>query len=230
MAKNKAGKGAGAPPSKASKISFKARPKKKKKGPPTEPAPVPRLKVHYNETVLPALKEKFGIKVDLATPRITKVVINMGIGDANENPKKFEALMDDLESISGQRPQVTRARISVANFKLREGMAVGCRVTLRRARMWEFLDRLISLVFPRMRDFRGLSPKAFDGRGNYACGLQDQIVFPEVNADRVVFSQGMNIVVCTTARTDEQARELLRMSGFPFRDLPVVVLGQKQES
>ncbi len=225
MARNKGGAGA---PGKASKVSFKAQPKKKKKGAPETPPPAPRLKLHYNEVVRPQLKEKFGFKADLATPRVTKVVVNMGVGDAGENPKKLEQLMDDLEVITGQRPHVTRARISVANFKLREGMPVGCRVTLRKARMWEFLDRLISVVIPRLRDFRGLSPKQFDGRGNYAMGLADQIVFPEINADRVQFTHGMNIVVCTTARTDEQARELLRLVGFPFRDLPVVVLGTKE--
>jgi large subunit ribosomal protein L5 len=211
---------------KQSKVSFKARPKKKK-GAPEVAAPPARLRAHYREYVLPALKEKYGFTADLATPRVTKVVVNMGIGDANENPKKLEALMDDLEVIAGQRPHVTRARISVANFKLRQGMPVGCAVTLRKARMWEFLDRMISLVIPRMRDFRGLNPKSFDGRGNYAMGLNDQIVFPEIQGDRVQFAHGMNIVVCTTARSDEQARELLRLLGFPFRDLPVVVLGAK---
>jgi len=151
----------------------------------------------------------------------------MGVGDGAENPKKLNALLDDLETITGQRPQVNRARVSVANFKLREGMPVGASVTLRRARMWEFLDRLISLVIPRLRDFRGLSPKSFDGRGNYAMGLTDQIVFPEVNADRVEYFHGMNIVVCTTARTDDEARELLRLIGFPFRDLPVEIIPAK---
>ncbi len=219
-------KQSGATPGK--KVSFKARPKKKQSGAPATPPPTPRLKLHYQQNVLAQLKEKFGHTADLATPRITKVVISMGIGDANENPKKLEALVDELEMIAGQRPHVTTARISVANFKLRQGMPVGCAVTLRKARMWEFLDRLISLVLPRMRDFRGLNAKAFDGRGNYAMGLQDQIVFPEIQADRVQFTHGMNIVVCTTARTDEQARELLRLMGFPFRDLPVVVLGAKE--
>lgn len=224
---NKGGK-ASAAPGKASKLSFKARPKKKKKGAPEAPPPAPRLKLHYHDVVRGQLKEAFGFKADLETPRITKVVVNMGVGDANENPRKLEALMDDLETITGQRPHVTRARISVANFKLREGMPVGCRVTLRKARMWEFLDRLLSLVIPRLRDFRGLSAKSFDGRGNYAMGLQDQIVFPEVKADRVNHTHGMNIVVCTTARTDEHARELLRLTGFPFRDHPVVLLGAKE--
>jgi len=220
-------KSSGGAPVAPGKVSFKAQPKKKKAGAPTEPAPAPRLKDHYKSTVRPALQAKFGYKADLATPRITKVSVSMGVGDGAENPKKLNALLDDLETITGQRPQVNRARVSVANFKLREGMPVGASVTLRRARMWEFLDRLISLVIPRLRDFRGLSPKSFDGRGNYAMGLTDQIVFPEVNADRVEYFHGMNIVVCTTARTDDEARELLRLIGFPFRDLPVEIIPAK---
>lgn len=211
-----------------SKISFKAKPKKKKNDGPTEPAPFPRLKQHYDDVVVPGLKEKFGYASPLAIPRITKVVVSMGVGDAHENPRKMEILLDQLETVSGQRPQVTRARVSVANFKLREGMAVGCRVTLRRARMWEFLDRLISIVIPRMRDFRGLNPKSFDGRGNYAMGLQDQLVFPELKADKIDHMHGMNIVVCTTARTDDEARELIRLVGFPFRNLPVTIIGSKE--
>lgn len=213
----------------AAKISFKARPKKKLAGKPEQPLPTPRLKVHYDEIVKPALKQFCGVTADLATPRITKVVVSMGVGDANDNPKKLEALLDDLEAITGQRPHVTRARVSVANFKLRQGMPVGCRVTLRKNTMFEFLDRLVSIVAPRLRDFRGLSPKGFDRRGNYNFGLQDQIVFPEISADKVQFTHGMNITVCTTARTDEHARELLRLMGFPFRDLPVVIVGAKQE-
>ena len=204
---------------------FKAKPKKKLAGPPEAPLPTPRLVEHYNTVVRPGMREKFGYKSDLSTPRITKVVLNMGIGDANENPKKLEALLEDLETITGQRPAVTRARISVANFKLREGMPVGAKVTLRRGRMYEFLVRLISLAIPRMRDFRGLSPKQFDGSGNYALGLADQLIFPEIKSDQVQFIHGMDIVVCTTARTDDEGRELLRLMGFPFRDLPVVLMG-----
>lgn len=227
--KSKGGGGAkGGRPGTVGKIAWKATPKKKKSGPPSEPAPTPRLKLHYEEFVKPQLKERFGFANDIGTPRITKVVVSMGIGDANENPKKFEQLLGDLETVTGQRPQVTRARLSVANFKLREGMVVGCRSTLRRNRMWEFLDRLITLVIPRMRDFRGLNPKSFDGRGNYAMGLQDQLVFPEIKADKVEYQHGMNIVVCTTARTDEHARELLRLMGFPFRNHPVQVIGKKE--
>lgn len=214
----------------SSKISFKARKKKKLAGKPETPPPVPRLKLYYRDTVRPALKEQFGIKADLATPRLTKIVVSVGVGDANGNPKKLEALLDDLETITGQRPHVTRARVSVANFNLREGMAVGARVTLRKAFMWEFLDRLISLVIPRLRDFRGLKAKSFDGRGNYSFGLQDQLVFPEILADRVAFTHGMNITFCTTAPNDDQARELLRQLGFPFRDLPVVITHEGKEA
>lgn len=213
----------------ASKISFKARPKKKLADKPEGPLPTPRLKGHYDTVVKPALREFCGVKADLALPRITKVVISMGVGDANENPKKIEALLDDLEVITGQRPHVTRARVSVANFKLRQGMPVGCAVTMRKIRMYEFLDRLVAIVLPRLRDFRGLNPKSFDRRGNYNFGLQDQIVFPEISADKVQFTHGMNVTICTTARTDEQARELLRLMGFPFRDLPVVIVGAQQE-
>lgn len=219
----------GATPSAASKMSFKARKKKKLAGKPENPLPPARLKGHYDTIVKPAMKEFCGTKADLATPRITKVVISMGVGDANDNPKKLEALLDDLETITGQRPHVTRSRVSVANFNLRAGMPVGCRVTLRKKSMYEFLDRLTAIVVPRLRDFRGLSPKSFDRRGNYNFGFPDQIVFPEISADRVSFTQGMNITVCTTARTDEHARELLRLMGFPFRDLAVVIVGQKQE-
>lgn len=207
-------------------VTYKAKPKKKKGGKPEGAPPVPRLKTHYGEVVRPTLKQKFGHTNDWAVPRLTKAVVSMGIGDAHEKPQKLEALIDDLETVTGQRPVVTRARISVANFKLRQGMANGLKVTLRGPRMWEFLDRLISVVVPRMRDFRGLSSKGFDGRGNYSMGLPDQLVFPEIKTDRVEHFHGMNIAVCSTAETDEQARELLRLLGFPFRDLPVEVVGR----
>lgn len=202
-------------------ISFKAKKKKKLKGPPETPPAPSRLQEHYQTVVVPALKEKFGYKTALQTPRITKVVVSMGVGDAHENPRKLNTYLDELELITAQRPQVMRAKVSVANFKLREGMAVGLRVTLRRQRMLEFLDRLLSLVIPRMRDFRGLSPKSFDRRGNYNFGLPDQLAFPELRADHVDFQNGMNIAVATTAATDEEGRELLRLMGFPFRNLPV---------
>lgn len=229
MAKNaSAGGGKKGTPTKIAAASlYKAKPKKKKTGPPSEPAPTPRLREHYEQVARPKLREQFGHKSDFSTPRVTKVVVTMGIGDANENPRKLEALLDDMEAFTGQRPVVTRSRISVAQFKLREGMPVGIKVTLRGGRMYEFLDRLISLAIPRLRDFRGLSPKQFDGRGNYAMGLPDQLCFPEVKTDKVEHFHGMNLVVCTTARTNDEARELLRLIGFPFRDLPVVVLGQK---
>lgn len=209
------------------KGDFKAKPKKKKEGAPREGAPPPRLKKHYETVVRSGLKKQFGYKAEMAVPRLTKVVISMGIGDANENPRKLEALLEDVENAAGQRPMVTRARMSVANFKLRQGMPVGLKVTLRHARMWEFLDRLITLVVPRMRDFRGLSSKSFDGRGNYGMGLPDQLVFPEVKADRVEFFNGMNVVVCTTAKSDDEARELLRLVGFPFANLPVQIISNQ---
>jgi large subunit ribosomal protein L5 len=207
------------------KGDLKAKPKKDKKGPPKEPAPAPRLKKHYETVCRAGLKKQFKYSNDMAVPRITKAVVSMGIGDAHENAKKLEALLDDVETITGQRPAVCKAKQAIANFKLREGMAVGLRVTLRGARMWELLDRLITMVLPRMRDFRGLSAKSFDGRGNYSFGLPDQIVFPEVKTDRVEFYHGMNICVCTTARSDEQARELLRLLGIPFASLPVTIIG-----
>lgn len=207
------------------KGDFKAKPKKKKEGKPTEAAPPPRLKKHYETVVRPGIKSKFGYKAEMQVPRITKAVVSMGIGDAHENARKLEALLDDVEVVTGQRPMVTRSRIAVANFKLREGMPVGLKVTLRGARMWEFLDRLLTLVIPRLRDFRGLSSKSFDGRGNYGMGLPDQLVFPEIKADRVEFFNGMNIVVCTSARSDDEAREVLRLLGFPFTNLPVQIIG-----
>lgn len=220
----KAPKGGGGGGGKAVKGDFKAKPRKKKEGKPTEPAPPPRLKKHYETVVRAGLKKQFGYKAEMAVPRLTKVVVSMGIGDANENPRKLEALLEDLETATGQRPLVTRARLSVANFKLRQGMPVGLKVTLRGPRMWEFLDRLITLVMPRLRDFRGLSSKSFDGRGNYAMGLPDQLVFPEVRADKVEFYNGMNVVVCTTAGSDDEARETLRLVGFPFANLPVQII------
>ena len=209
-------------------VTYKAKPKKKKTAKPESAPPPPRLKAHYAEVVRPGLKAKFGVQNDWALPRVTKIVVSMGIGDAHEKPQKLEALIDDLETVTGQRPVVTRARISVANFKLRQGMANGLKVTLRGPRMWEFLDRLLSTVVPRMRDFRGLSSKSFDGRGNYSVGLPDQLVFPEIKGDKVEHYHGMNICVCTTAEDDEQARELLRLMGFPFRDLQVELLGRKE--
>jgi large subunit ribosomal protein L5 len=184
-----------------------------------------RLRKYYDETVAPELRERFGYSNAHQMPVLAKIVISMGVGDARENPKKLEALKRDLGIITGQRAVTTRARISVANFKLREGNAVGAKVTLRRDRMWEFLDRLIAIAVPRIRDFRGLSPKGFDGRGNYSFGLSEQIVFPEVPADRIEHVHGMNICFVTTAKTDAEASELLRLLGFPFRGLEVVRVG-----
>lgn len=222
-------KTAGTPGGRAS-VTYKAKPKKKKTGKPEAALPAPRLKSHYAEVVRPGLKQKFGYGNDWAVPRLSKLVVSMGIGDAHEKPQKLEALIEDLETVTGQRPVVTRARISVANFKLRQGMANGLKVTLRGPRMWEFLDRLITTVVPRMRDFRGLSPKGFDGRGNYSVGLPDQLVFPEIKGDRVEHYHGMNVAMCTTAQTDDEARELLRLMGLPYRDLPVQVIGARKES
>ncbi|HCK55289.1 MAG TPA: 50S ribosomal protein L5 [Planctomycetaceae bacterium] len=166
---------------------------------------------------MPALRDRLNKTNDLAVPRLEKVVISMGVGDAIVDNKRLDEAVGHLTTLSGQKPQITRARRSVAGFKLREGMPVGCRVTLRRQRMWEFLDRLIALALPRVRDFRGLSPDSFDGRGNYSLGLTEQMVFPEIDPDSVGHTQGMNITVVTTARTDEEGRELLRELGMPFQ-------------
>ncbi|HAA51286.1 MAG TPA: 50S ribosomal protein L5 [Planctomycetaceae bacterium] len=176
-----------------------------------------RLKDKYRDEVIPALRDRLNKTNDLAVPRLEKVVISMGVGDAIVDNKRLDEAVGHLTTLSGQKPQITRARRSVAGFKLREGMPVGCRVTLRRQRMWEFLDRLIALALPRVRDFRGLSPDSFDGRGNYSLGLTEQMVFPEIDPDSVGHTQGMNITVVTTARTDEEGRELLRELGMPFQ-------------
>ncbi len=177
----------------------------------------PRLKERYLTEVLPKLKERFGIRNNLAVPRLDRIVVSMGLGKAIENRARIDAAVKDLATITGQRPVVTLARKSVAGFKVRKGMPVGCMVTLRRERMYEFLDRLISIAIPRIRDFRGLNPKSFDGHGNYNMGLSDQTVFPEIDAGQVEFYQGMNVTILTTARTDEQGYELLRLLGMPFR-------------
>ncbi|MCZ2328131.1 50S ribosomal protein L5 [Bartonella sp. F02] len=177
----------------------------------------PRMKVHYLEVVRRALREKFDYKNDMQIPRVDKVVINMGVGEATADSKKILIAAEDLALISGQKAVVTRARNSIATFKVREGMPLGVKVTLRRDRMFEFLDRLITIALPRVRDFRGLNPKSFDGRGNFAMGIKEHIVFPEINYDKVDRVWGMDIIVCTTANTDEEARELLRAFNFPFR-------------
>jgi large subunit ribosomal protein L5 len=176
-----------------------------------------RLKEHYGEVVRPALIEKFGYKNPMQVPRRDKIVINMGVGEAAADRKKLDGAMTDLTKIAGQKPAICRARKSVANFKLREGMPIGCKVTLRRERMYEFLDRLVNIALPRVRDFRGVSPKSFDGRGNYALGLKEQIVFPEINFDDIDESRGMDVIICTTARTNEEAKALLEGFSMPFR-------------
>jgi large subunit ribosomal protein L5 len=183
---------------------------------------VPRLKVRFRETVLPRLQEELGLANPMQVPRLEKVVINMGVGDALKDGRMLEAAVADLEIITGQKPVVTRARKSIAGFKLREGMAIGAKVTLRGDRMWEFVDRLVATAIPRIRDFRGLNPNAFDGHGNYTLGLTEQLIFPEIDYDKVVKVRGMDITVGTTARNDEEGRALLVALGFPFEGIPVV--------
>ena len=176
----------------------------------------PRLKGKYDESIVAAMTEKFGYKNRMEVPKIEKITINMGVGEGTQDKKKVTIAATEMELISGQKPVITKAKKSVAQFKLREGMAIGCKVTLRRERMYEFLDRLITIAMPRIRDFRGLNPKSFDGRGNYAMGLKEQIIFPEISYDQIEKVRGMDIIVTTTAKTDDEARELLRLFGFPF--------------
>ena len=175
-----------------------------------------RLKTMYQQEVAPALMKKFGYKSVMQIPRLDKIVINVGCGDAKDNTKAIEAIVKDITAITGQKAVVTKARKSVANFKLREGMAVGVKVTLRQDKMWEFLDRLFNVALPRVRDFRGISANSFDGRGNYALGIKEQLIFPEIDYDKIEKIRGMDIVMCTTANTDEEARELLKLLGAPF--------------
>ncbi len=177
---------------------------------------MPRLKDRYGKQIVPSLMEKFAYKNVNQVPRLEKVIINMGMGDVKDNPKALDAALRDLSIIAGQKPVVTRAKRSVANFKLREGMNVGAKVTLRGTRMYEFADKLINIALPRVRDFRGVSPKSFDGRGNFALGVKEQLIFPEINYDQVEKVRGMDIVFVTTARTDEEAHELLSLMGMPF--------------
>jgi large subunit ribosomal protein L5 len=176
----------------------------------------PRLKTDYEERIVPAMVERFGYKNRLEVPRLEKIVINMGVGEATQDKKKVESAAAEMERIAGQKPVITKAKKSIAQFKLREGMPIGCKVTLRRERMYEFLDRLVTIALPRVRDFRGLNPRSFDGRGNYAMGLKEQIVFPEINYDQIEKVRGMDVIITTTAKTDEEARELLRLFNFPF--------------
>ena len=176
-----------------------------------------RLRKHYDEVVRKALTDKFGYTNSMAVPRLTKIVINMGVGEASQDRKKIEGAVDNLSAIAGQKPVITKSRKAVANFKLRENQMVGCAVTLRKARMYEFLDRLINIAMPRIRDFRGVSGKSFDGAGNYNMGLKEQLVFPEINYDKVDKVRGMNITICTTAKTDAEARALLEGFDMPFQ-------------
>jgi len=177
----------------------------------------PRLKEHYDTKLKSSLMEEFGYKNVMEVPRLEKIVINMGVGEAVSDSKKIKSAVNEMALISGQQPVVTKAKKSVATFKLREGMPVGCKVTLRRDRMYEFLDRLVTIALPRVRDFRGVSGKSFDGRGNYAMGLKEQIVFPEIDYDTVDEIRGMDIIICTTAKTDQEARALLKGFDMPFR-------------
>ena len=175
-----------------------------------------RMKKKYKEDVVPALMKKFSYKSVMEVPKVEKVVVNVGCGDARDNAKAIEAVVKDISTITGQKAVITKARKSVANFKLREGMPVGVKVTLRQDKMWEFLDRLFSVALPRVRDFRGISANSFDGRGNYALGIKEQLVFPEIDYDKIEKIRGMDVVICTTANTDEEARELLTNLGAPF--------------
>lgn len=177
---------------------------------------IPRLQEVYNEQVIPKMMEKFGYKNIMEVPKLEKIVINMGVGKAKENAKILESAVADLTIIAGQKPIITKAKKSVANFKLREGMPIGCKVTLRKAQMFQFADKLINIALPRVRDFRGVSDKSFDGRGNYSLGIKEQLIFPEIEYDKVDAIRGMDIVFVTTAKTDEEARELLRFLGMPF--------------
>ena len=176
----------------------------------------PRLKKAYDERIAKAMTEKFGYKNALEIPRLEKITLNMGVGEASQDKKKVQTAAEEMQMIAGQKPVITKAKKSIAQFKLREGMPIGCKVTLRRDRMFEFLDRLVTIAMPRIRDFRGLNPKSFDGHGNYAMGLKEQIIFPEISYDKIEKVRGMDIIVTTTAKTDEEARELLRLFGFPF--------------
>jgi large subunit ribosomal protein L5 len=186
-------------------------------GRPTGPAEKPRLAKHYEQKVRPALMEKFQYSSVMQAPRMVKIVLNMGVGDALQDQKLLEAAANELTAIAGQRPTVRRAKKSISNFKLRAGVPVGCAVTLRGARMYEFYDRFVNVAIPRIRDFRGLNPRSFDGRGNYTMGMTEQIIFPEINYDKVGKVRGLDVTIVTTARTDEEGRELLRLMNLPFR-------------
>ena len=175
-----------------------------------------RLQKLYEDKIVKAMTEKFGYANPMQVPKIEKIVINMGVGDATQDKKRVDQAASEMELIAGQKPVITKAKKSIAQFKLREGMPIGCKVTLRRTHMYEFLDRFVTIALPRVRDFRGLNPKSFDGKGNYATGLKEQLIFPEISYDKVDRIRGMDVIVTTTANTDEEARELLRLFGFPF--------------
>ena len=177
-----------------------------------------RLKDKYREEIAPALKERFDIENPMRIPGLEKIVVNMGVGEAVVNSRALDGAVEDLAKITGQKPQIRRARKSIAGFKIREGMPIGARVTLRNERMWEFLDRFVSVALPRVRDFRGISPRSFDGRGNYAIGLREQVIFPEISYDAIDSTRGLDVAVVTTTESDEEARELLRLLGMPFRE------------
>ena len=175
-----------------------------------------RLKDFYNETIVDAMIKKFGYKNIMEVPKLDKIVVNMGVGEAKENAKILENAVSDMETITGQKAVLTKAKSSIANFKIREGMSIGCKTTLRGEKMYEFLDRLVNLALPRVRDFRGVNPNAFDGRGNYALGIKEQFIFPEIEYDKIDKTRGMDIIFVTTAKTDEEARELLTLFNMPF--------------
>ena len=177
----------------------------------------PRMKQRYDDEIVKAMTEKFGYKNRLEVPKLEKITLNMGVGEASQDKKKVQTAAEEMAKIAGQKPVITKAKKSIAQFKLREGMPIGAKVTLRRERMYEFVDRLVQIALPRVRDFRGLNPKSFDGRGNFAMGIKEHIVFPEINYDKVDQMWGMDIIVCTTAKTDEEARALLKAFNFPFR-------------
>ena len=176
----------------------------------------PRMRQRYDAEIAKAMTEKFGYANPMEVPKLEKITLNMGVGEASQDKKKVQTAAEEMELIAGQKPVITKAKKSIAQFKLREGMPIGCKVTLRRERMYEFLDRLVTIAMPRIRDFRGLNPKSFDGRGNYAMGVKEQIIFPEISYDRIEKVRGLDIIVTTTAKTDDEARELLRLFGFPF--------------
>jgi large subunit ribosomal protein L5 len=190
--------------------------------PQKEAVPAARLRERYRQEILPQLQQELGLPGPMRVPRLEKIVVNMGVGEAVRDSKLLDSAVEDLATITGQRPVVTKARKSIAAFKLREGMSIGARVTLRGARMWEFLDRLLSTALPRIRDFRGLNPKSFDGHGNYSIGVTEQLIFPEIDYDKVAAVRGMDITIVTTARDDDEGRALLRALGFPFAGMAAV--------